>query len=99
VIKEFLHLPKEHPDAQTDFNVGDLVSCTIDPLYLTESAFDCGRHLNSIGIVVNISFYQRLSEVGLFHDVICELEIFWFATTSVSYHLDKYVLKLQKETT
>ena len=99
MIKEFIHLPEDHPDAQTDFNIGDLVHCTIDPLYLTESAFDCGRHANSIGIVTKISHFHRLSDMGLFQDVICELEIFWFATASVSYHLDKYVLKLQTETT
>ena len=94
MVTEFIRIPAGHPDTHTDFQIGELVSCLIDPLYEIDSFYDCGKNADGIGIVIDISFFQRLSDLGLIEEVICELEIYWFETMIVSYHLDKNVKKL-----
>jgi hypothetical protein len=93
-VTEFVKLPDGCPEPNTRFNVGDLVRCLIDPLYLSESVFDPVNHAKGIGVVTKLLFFKRTTARTL-SDTICEVEIFWLSTSLTSYHLDKYVNKLK----
>tara|TARA_Y100001963_G_C6445773_1_gene293496 strand:+ start:173 stop:454 length:282 start_codon:yes stop_codon:yes gene_type:complete len=80
-------------ECESEFEVGDLVVCMIDPLYLAESRWDCGREPNTPGVVIDIHFYKE--SLNLHHPrIVCELEVYWFSVQKVTYHLDKYVKKI-----
>ena len=79
---------------ETEFAKGDLVFCNIDPLYLTESAFDCGRFNKDIGIVVGINFYRERFHESSHSFIICELSIYWSESDKITCHLDKYIKKI-----
>tara|TARA_B100000131_G_scaffold33333_1_gene30865 strand:- start:175 stop:456 length:282 start_codon:yes stop_codon:yes gene_type:complete len=90
-IREYRQL-YDCDDCETEFKVGDLVRCLVDPLYLTESKFDCGKYTGEVGLVTNVAFFK---EFGLgMGFVICELEIYWGQSHITSYHLDKYIEKI-----
>ncbi len=81
------------PECVSEYEKGDIVRCMLDPLYLTESRFDCGRHGDEIGIVVGITFYkdQRLHREK---EIFCELAIYWSVSDIVTFHLEKYIQKV-----
>ena len=80
---------------ETEFEVGDLVYCAIDPLYLTDSVFDCGRFSKDVGIVVEVSFFRESLNESTHSFIICELAIHWGDSGTISYHLDKYIKKFE----
>ena len=82
------------PECKTEFEKGDIVRCMLDPLYLTESRFDCGRHAEDIGIVVGVSFYEDRRTRAYIYNIVCELSIYWAVADVVTFHLDKYVQKI-----
>tara|TARA_Y100001938_G_C7946818_1_gene357194 strand:- start:98 stop:379 length:282 start_codon:yes stop_codon:yes gene_type:complete len=90
-IREYKQL-YDCPDCKTNFKVGDIVRCMIDPLYLTDSKFDCGSFENEVGLVLDVCFFKEYG-VGMGF-VICELEIYWGQSRKTSYHLDKYIEKI-----
>tara|TARA_Y100000593_G_scaffold92870_2_gene185849 strand:+ start:1093 stop:1374 length:282 start_codon:yes stop_codon:yes gene_type:complete len=92
MIKEFKQVWGT-PDCTTRFQKGDIVQCLIDPLYLAESRFDCGRHVDEIGIVIDIIFYQD-QRLHRQKSVFCELAVYWAKSDMVTYHLDKYIHKI-----
>jgi hypothetical protein len=90
---------KEHkqvwgcPECVSKYEKGDIVRCLLDPLYLTESRFDCGSRGDEIGIVVGIHFYkdQRLHRE---EKTFCELAVYWAKSDMTTYHLEKYIQKI-----
>ena len=50
MIREYVKINESSTLCKTEFKKGDLVFCNIDPLFLTESVFDCGKFSKDIGI-------------------------------------------------
>ena len=91
MIKEFVKVLGDCEECYTIFKKGDLVHCLVDPLYLTDSVFDCGKFTRDIGVIVEISFFKQYIGQGERFDIVCELGIHWASADVVSYHLDKYI--------
>ena len=92
MINEFKQV-SDCPDCETDFVKGDIVRCSSSLVHLQASKFDCGRHEDDIGIVIDIAFYKDIPQSGM-SVIICELAIYWAQTDMTSYHLDKYIQKI-----
>ena len=92
MINEFKQV-YDCPDCETEFEKGDIVRCRLDPMFLTDARFDCGRHVEEIGIVTGITFYKDLQRSGM-AVVICELAIYWAQSDMTTFHLDRYIQKI-----
>jgi len=99
VTREYSKIKNPCEKCETEFVKGDLVYCALDPLYLTESAFDCGRFGKDIGIITEISFYKEGIHEHFRSFIVCELSIYWCGSDKVTCHLDKYIRKLESEKT
>jgi hypothetical protein len=97
MIKEFIKVEGGCEECFTIFKKGDLVHCLVDPLYLTDSVFDCGKYIKDIGVITEVTFFKQYFGEGIRFDVICELGIHWANADVVSYHLDKYISHLGDE--
>ena len=96
MIREFVRVPNDCVGCNTIFKKGDLVFCQVDPLYLTESVFDCGKYIKDIGLVTEVVFYKQHLGQGVRSEIVCELEIHWANANKTSCHLDKYIAHLEE---